>query len=172
MRIADTDDKEVPRGERGEIQIRGPGVFTGYWRRPEATEAAFTHDGWFRTGDVATMDAAGYVFVVDRTKDMYISGGENVYPAEVEAAIAEMSDVSEVAVIGVPDVRWGEVGRAYVAPARGVTLTAQAVLDHCDGRLARYKVPKTVVVVDALPRNGAGKVVKTELRAQAAETLN
>ncbi|HEU5157192.1 MAG TPA: AMP-binding protein [Streptosporangiaceae bacterium] len=147
---------------RGELLVRGPNVFAGYWRDPEATEAAFV-DGWLRTGDIAERDADDCYRIVGRVKDMYVSGGENVYPAEVESVIAAFPGVAEVAVVGVPDERWGEVGCAFVAGA-GVDETA--LLAHCRERLAAYKVPRHVEMVPALPRSAVGKIVKNDLRSR------
>ena len=134
-----------------------------YWNRPEATAEAFA-GGWFHSGDVARMDPDGDLYIVDRKKDMFISGGENVYPAEVENAIFELPQVAEAAVIGVRDEKWGEVGRAIVVLKPGQPLTETEVLDSLKGRLAKYKVPKSVVFADQLPRNAAGKVLKNTLR--------
>ena len=131
---------------------------------PEVTAKSIV-DGWLHTGDVAMRDADGYYYIVDRLKDMFISGGENVYPAEVENVIYQLPQVAETAVIGVPDEKWGEVGRALVAVKAGQTLTEAEVIEHCRAHLGRYKVPRSVVFVPALPRNAAGKVVKGELRA-------
>ncbi len=161
--IADQEGTPLPRGETGELLVRGPSISPGYWNRPEATEAAW-QGGWFHTGDAARQDADGYFYIVDRWKDMYISGGENVYPAEVENAIYELPAVAEAAVIGVPDERWGEVGRAIVVVKPDVALTEEEVVEHCRSRLARFKVPKSVVFAGALPRNAAGKVLKRELQ--------
>ena len=147
-----------PSDQPREIEVSGPHVSSGYWgAAPRAGE-------WFRTGDLATADPAGYIRLVDRLSDMYISGGENVYPAEVEDAILEHPGVAECAVFGVPDEKWGETGRAVVVPRPGTALTAQDVLAQLDGRLARYKIPKTVVFAGSLPRSGAGKVLKRSLR--------
>ena len=165
-RIVDEDGHDVPVGERGELWVRGPAVTSGYWNQPETTAKAF-HDGWFMTGDAATQDSDGYFYIVDRKKDMFISGGENVYPAEVEAAIAELADVGECAVVGVPDERWGEVGRVYIIPVAGRSIDANQVLRHCEQRLAKFKVPKTAVVTNSIPRTASGKVQKHLLRAQA-----
>jgi fatty-acyl-CoA synthase len=165
-RIVDEDGNEVPDGERGELWVRGPCVAGGYWNQPELTAKAFV-GGWFITGDAAMKDADGYFYIVDRKKDMYISGGENVYPAEVEAAVAELAAVGECAVVGVPDDRWGEVGRIYVIPVPGNMLTAEVIIDHCTARLAKFKVPKTVVMTDCIPRTASGKVQKHVLKAQA-----
>jgi acyl-CoA synthetase (AMP-forming)/AMP-acid ligase II len=157
---------DVRLGELGEVEVEGPNVMRGYWGLPEATAQAL-RDGWFRSGDVATIDADGYIKVVDRIKDMIISGGENIYPAEVEEVFYSHPAVAECAVIGVPDERWGEVGRAVVVPREGVApdeATAKELLDHLVGRLAKYKIPKSVVFAEALPRGGAGKVLKARLR--------
>ena len=162
-RIVDEDGRGVPPGAVGELWLRGPSITSGYWNQPELTAATFT-EGWFKTGDAALCDADGYYFIVDRRKDMYISGGENVYPAEVEAALYELEAVAEAAVIGVPDDKWGEVGRAYVVLRQGRSMEAQAVLRHCVDRLAKYKVPASVVFTDGIPRTASGKVKKTELR--------
>jgi fatty-acyl-CoA synthase len=147
----------------GEIEVQGPNVTPGYWNDPVATAAAFTEDGWFRTGDIGRLDD-GHLYVVDRLKDMFISGGENVYPAEVENAITDHPDVAEVAVVGVPDARWGEVGRAFVRPREGAVLDAAGLREFLLPRLAKYKIPVHVEVVDQLPRTGSGKVLKPALR--------
>jgi fatty-acyl-CoA synthase len=160
VRLDTTDDRP------GEVLIEGPNVMSGYWNLPEAT-AAVLHDGWFSSGDVATADQDGYLRIVDRIKDVIISGGENIYPAEVEQALASHPTVADSAVIGVPDARWGEVGRAVVVLNPGHSAapeTAAALLGHLDGRLARYKIPKSVVFAESLPRNGAGKVIKAQVR--------
>jgi fatty-acyl-CoA synthase len=159
VRIVDDAGVDVPQGETGELWIKGPSVTKGYWNQPELTAKAF-HAGWFKTGDAAMQDADGFYYLVDRKKDMYISGGENVYPAEVEAVLAELSEVAEAAVIGVPDERWGEVGRAFVIPRAGASLAEQQVIDHCAARLAKFKVPVRVVIADAIPRTASGKVQK------------
>ena len=158
-RIVDEAGRDVPQGETGELWIKGPSVTQGYWNQPELTAKAF-HDGWFRTGDAAMQDADGFYYLVDRKKDMYISGGENVYPAEVEAVLAELHEIAECAVIGVADERWGEVGRAFVIPRAGASLAEQQVIEHCRARLARFKVPVRVVITDAIPRTASGKVQK------------
>lgn len=159
FRVVDPEGRDVADGEVGEIWLRGPAITPGYWRNPGATEAAFS-DGWLRTGGAAVRDAEGYYFIVDRWKDMYISGGENVYPAEVEAAIAELDDVAEAAVIGVPSERWGEVGRAFIILKPGTRLSAEDITAHCIARLAKFKVPASVVITDAIPRTASGKVQK------------
>jgi fatty-acyl-CoA synthase len=146
----------------GELVVRGPNVFAGYWGNLEATRAAYA-DGWLLTGDVAARDEEGYYRIVGRLKEMIISGGENVYPAEIENVLHEHEAVSEAAVVGVPDERWGEVGVAFVVPAEGRGVTAEEVLAFLRSRLARYKVPRDVRFVDALPRNAMNKVAKDEL---------
>ncbi|WP_017599838.1 acyl-CoA synthetase [Nocardiopsis lucentensis] len=164
VRIVRPDLTDAAPGEPGEIVVKGPNVMRGYWGRPDDTARAHTADGWFRTGDVATVDAEGFVRIVDRAKDMIISGGENVYPAEVENVLHDHPDVLECAVIGVPDERWGEVGRAVVVPRPGTAPAEGDLLAHFEGRLARYKTPKSVVFTDELPRNAAGKLRKADLR--------
>jgi fatty-acyl-CoA synthase len=160
MRVVRQDGQDAADGEVGELWCRGASVIAGYWNRPELNRSAFTEDGWFRTGDAALRDADGYYMLVDRLKDMFISGGENVYPAEIEAVLSAMDGVGDMAVIGVPDERWGEVGCAFVVPAPGATLTAPQVIEHCGRFLARYKVPKHVVVTDSIDRTASGKAQK------------
>ena len=152
----------------GELQVRGPNVFTGYWRNAEATEAAFV-DGWLATGDVAECDDEGYFRIVGRLKDMYISGGENVYPAEVEAVLHEHPAVADAAVVGVDDARWGEAGVAFVV--LGETAGVEELRDWCARRLASFKVPRDVRFVDELPRSAMGKLLKDELRARAVQEV-
>ncbi|MEP7242825.1 MAG: AMP-binding protein [Gammaproteobacteria bacterium] len=163
MKLMTADGREAGTGEAGEIWVRGANVTPGYWRRPELNQTAFK-DGWFLTGDVAVRDADGFYSIIDRIKDMFISGGENVYPAEIEAALVELHAVGDVAVIGIPDAQWGEVGCAVVVPAPGATLDAATLDAHCRSRLARFKVPKRFEIVAALPRTAAGKVQKHLLR--------
>ncbi|MFO0461219.1 MAG: acyl-CoA synthetase [Burkholderiales bacterium] len=162
LKIVDPSGAEVPAGTVGELLIKGPTVTPGYWRRPEANAAALV-DGWLRTGDAACVDDEGFYYIVDRWKDMFISGGENVYPAEVEDAIFRLPGVAEVAVIGIPDETWGEVGRAFVVCAEGTALTVDDVLGHCAAHLARYKIPKQVRFLAELPHNATGKVTKHAL---------
>ena len=165
LKIVDEHGTEVPRGSTGEIVVRGPTVMQGYWNMPVETEAAF-RGGWFHTGDAALMDDEGYLYIVDRLKDMIISGGENIYSIEVENAISMMPGVAEVAVIGVPDDRWGEAVHAVVVPAHAADLTAEAVIGWARERLATYKAPRSVTMrPERLPVSGAGKVLKSELRA-------
>jgi fatty-acyl-CoA synthase len=150
----------------GELLVRGPNVFRGYWNRPEDTAASF-REGWFRTGDLVRIDADGWSYIVDRVKDMIISGGENVYPAEVEAAIATLPEVAECAVVGVPDQRWGEVGLAFIVVCPGQVLHPDRLRDQLEGRLAHYKIPKHIRFVEVLPRTATGKIRRPELRAMA-----
>lgn len=164
VRVVRPDLTAVGTGEPGEILVRGPHVMPGYWGLPDET-AAVLADGWFRTGDAARIDEDGYVTIVDRLKDMIISGGENVYPAEVEEVLLAHPDIVEAAVIGVPDDRWGEVGRAVVVPREGAAIDPDEVLASLAGRLAKYKIPKSVVVVDALPRTASGKLLKARVRS-------
>ncbi|OYO02467.1 p-hydroxycinnamoyl-CoA synthetase [Enemella evansiae] len=164
VRIAGPDDSALGPGERGEIQVRGPNVMTGYWQNSAATAAVFAPGDWLRTGDIGVADDDGFITVVDRLKDMFISGGENVYPAEVEAAITELPGVLEAAVLGVPDERWGETGIALVRLADGAELTAEALADQLAGRLARYKIPRRLQIVDSIPRNPTGKILKSRIR--------
>ena len=159
---------ETRIGERGELLLRGPNVMLGYLDDPEATAAAIDADGWLHTGDVGALDEQGYLRITDRLKDMYISGGFNVYPAEVEQTLARLPGVADSAVIGVPDERLGEVGLALVVRQSDAALGAEDVLDFCRARLANYKVPRRVEFVDALPRNPSGKVLKTRLREDHA----
>ena len=156
-------DRDAEDGEPGEVLVSGPNVSPGYWQDDAATAGAFD-DGWLHTGDLATRDDEGYLRIVDRLKDMYISGGENVYPAEVERALHEHPAVAECAVVGVPDESWGEVGRAFVVVRTGEEVDEAGVLAHLEGRLARYKLPKSVVFVPELPHNASGKLLKSRLR--------
>ncbi len=161
--IWDEQGVSLPAGERGEIVLRGPKVFKGYWRDPAATAAAFA-SGWFHTGDIGERDADGYVYIVDRLKDMIVSGGENIATSEIERVLYEHHAVVEAAAVGRPDDRWGEVPIAYVVLRPGSTTTVEELIEHCRARLARFKVPKAVTFIDALPRNPSGKILKRELR--------
>ncbi|MBT2479765.1 long-chain fatty acid--CoA ligase [Streptomyces sp. ISL-94] len=163
-RVVLPDGREAGPGERGEILVHGPNVMTGYWGRPEDTEDAFTYGRWLRTGDVARTDADGYAYIVDRVKDMFVSGGENVYPAEVEDVLLTHPAVVECAVIGVPDPVWGEVGRAVVVLSPDARADEDDILGHLQGRLAKYKIPKSLVVTKALPRTASGKIIKPVVR--------
>jgi acyl-CoA synthetase (AMP-forming)/AMP-acid ligase II len=163
IRIVDVDDNEVPPGTVGEIVARGPTVMLGYWNKPEETREAL-RGGWMHTGDGGYLDENGYLYVVDRVKDMIVSGAENVYSAEVENAIAQMPEVSMSAVIGVPDDTLGERVHAIVVLRPGATLTAAAVTDHCRASIAGYKCPRSVEFRDALPLSAAGKLLKFQVR--------
>jgi long-chain acyl-CoA synthetase len=166
IRIVDPGTgRDVPTGEVGEIWIKGPTVMKGYWKMPEETAATIQPDGWLRSGDAGYRDADGYVYIHDRVKDMIVSGGENVYPAEVENAVMSHPDVADVAVIGIPHEKWGETGAAMVVRVAGSTLTEEVLLAYCRERLAGFKCPTQVVWLDELPRNPSGKVLKKDLRA-------
>jgi fatty-acyl-CoA synthase len=164
VRVTRPDDTDVEAGEPGEVLIKGPNVTPGYWQNAPATSAALTGEGWFHSGDVATVDDEGYLYIVDRVKDMFISGGENVYPAEVENVIFDHPAVAEVAVIGVPDEKWGEVGKAFVVCRPDTGLQPEELRGFLLGRLAKYKIPAHVEVVVRLPRTASGKVQKAKLR--------
>jgi acyl-CoA synthetase (AMP-forming)/AMP-acid ligase II len=163
VKIFDPDDRELPYGEMGEIVTRSDLVMKGYWRNPDAT-AETLRNGWLHTGDLGYQDERGYVFIMDRSKDMIISGGENVYPREIEEVIIGHAAVREVAVIGVPDPKWGEAIKAVVAVKPGMSVTEEAIIDFCRDNIASYKKPKSVDFVDSLPKNNYGKVLKRELR--------
>lgn len=169
VRLVDINDRDVPAGAAGEILFRGPGVTPGYFGNPDATTKAFAPGGWLRSGDVGRRDADGYFYIVDRIKDMFISGGENVYPAEVEIALHAHPAVLEAAVLGVPDARWGEVGHAAVVLRPGASLDVEALRAYARERLAAYKVPKHITLVADFPRTAAGKVQKHLLRTLLAE---
>ncbi|TDD02793.1 long-chain-fatty-acid--CoA ligase [Saccharopolyspora terrae] len=164
VRVVDEEGRDVAPGERGEIQICGPNVMREYWNRPDATADAFTDGLWFRSGDVGLPDVDGFVTIVDRLKDMIISGGENVYPAEIEAVLLEMPGVTSCAVFGIPDEKWGEVGCAAVSLDDGHALTHEQMVEYLGERLAKYKIPKSLLVLDEIPRNATGKIRKSELR--------
>jgi acyl-CoA synthetase (AMP-forming)/AMP-acid ligase II len=164
LRVVDADDKEVPTGEIGEVWIKSPGNMVGYWNMPEATAAALTPDGWFKSGDAGYLDGDGYLFIADRVKDMIISGGENIYSIEVERVLAEHPAVVDVAIIGVPDEKWGEVVKAVVQLEGKAD--EKELIAFCRERLAAYKCPKTVDIKDELPRNPTGKILKKDLRKQ------
>lgn len=167
MRCVDAEGNELERGDPGEIWVRGYNVMQGYLDDPDATAATITPEGWLKTGDVGVMDAAGYVRITDRIKDMFIVGGFNCYPAEIENSLCSMAGVAQAAVIGVPDPRMGEVACAFIVPRNDAVLESQAVIDWCRDTMANYKVPRQVKIVEALPVNASGKVLKTELRAMA-----
>jgi fatty-acyl-CoA synthase len=165
IEIRDDAGHRLPSGVNGEICLRGPKITQGYWKDPEKTAAAFFGD-WFRTGDVGYLDEDGFLYLTDRKKDMIISGGENIASSEVERVIYELPQVREVAVVGLPDARWGEKPVAVVVLGDGATLELSDLADHCHTRLAGFKVPKQLIIRDSLPRNPSGKVLKRVLRAE------
>ena len=166
LRVANDAGNVLPMGEVGAIQVRGPNIFKGYWRMPEKTAEEFTADGWFKTGDVGKVDERGYVSIVGRSKDLIISGGYNVYPAEIEGFINELPGVAESALVGVPHPDFGEVGVAVVIPRPGARLDGEAIIAQLKGQLANFKIPKRCFVTTELPRNTMGKVQKNLLREQ------
>jgi malonyl-CoA/methylmalonyl-CoA synthetase len=166
VRVRDDKGNDLPVGEVGNIEVKGPNVFKGYWRMPEKTKEEFTADGWFKTGDVGKFDERGYVSIVGRSKDLIISGGYNVYPAEIEGYINDMPGVAESAVVGVPHPDFGEVGVAVVIPKGGAELDGERIISVLKAQLANFKIPKRCFVVDELPRNTMGKVQKNLLREQ------
>jgi fatty-acyl-CoA synthase len=167
IRLMDEDGRDVPAGEKGEILVRGPNVMTEYWKDPEATRAAFSN-GWFHSGDIGHFDSDGFLYVDGRSKDMIITGGENVYPAAVENVLSDCADLSEVAVVGRPDDHWGEVVVAVVVP-QGANRDPGKIISFCEGRIARFETPREVIFVDELPRNAMGKVEKEALREKVLQ---
>ena len=163
IRIVDDNGQDCAPNVPGEIWFKGAAITPGYWRRPDANAESFV-DGWFRSGDIGRMDAEGYVYIEDRMKDMYISGGENVYPAEIENILYQMPQIAEAAIIGVKDERWGETGCVIAALKPDCELDLPGVLDHLSGQVAKFKLPQHLHIVDALPRNATGKVLKFQLR--------
>lgn len=170
VRIVDDNLNDMPVGEVGEVVISGPNITPEYWQRPDANDNNFTTDehgnSWLHSGDAGMMDDEGCIYIVDRYKDMYISGGENVYPAEVEQVIFQLEGVADVAVIGVPHERWGETGKAIVVLKNNQSISPESIIEHCQQNLAKFKVPASVVFSEELPRNAAGKVLKRELKKQ------
>jgi acyl-CoA synthetase (AMP-forming)/AMP-acid ligase II len=164
IRIVDKSGNDVAQGESGEIIARGPQIMQGYWHRDEAN-ASTLKDGWLHTGDAGKMDAEGYVYILDRVKDLIISGAENIYPAEIENVLMQHESVQDGAVIGVPDAQWGEVALAVLIIKPGFALDVDALKTFCKSRLAGFKVPKHFVSAEQLPRNPSGKILKKELRA-------
>ena len=169
VRIVNEDNKPLPEGVQGEICIRGPNIMKGYWNRPEATAEAIDEMGWFHSGDIGYMDEDDFVYISDRLKDMVITGGENVYPAEIESILYKHDAIAEVAVIGLADEKWGEAVTAVVALNEGHELTLEGLREFSNGHLARYKIPLRLHIVDALPRNPAGKVLKYVLKERLAD---
>lgn len=162
-RVVDEHGKDLPAGEVGEFLLKGPTVTPGYWNNPEAT-AQTINDGWFHTGDLVRRDEEGFIYVVDRIKNMYISGAENVYPAEVEYLLQKHPAVDEVAIIGVPDPKWGETGKAFIVVKKDMKVTTEEITEYCAGKLAIYKIPKHVVFLSELPKNHAGKIDRKKLK--------
>lgn len=171
IEIMDPNGKVLPRGEMGEICFKGACVTPGYWRNPDANEEAFHPGGWFRSGDIGRMDEDAYIYIEDRIKDMYISAGENVYPAEIENLLYQMPQIAEAAVVGVPDEKWGEAGCVVCALKPGQSLTLDEITAHVEASLAKYKRPVHLHIVEALPRNATGKVLKFELRKSLPDLL-
>lgn len=169
MRIVDDDGNDVPTGADGEVVVRGPNVTVGYLNRPEENERAF-RDGWFHTGDIGKMDENGFMFLLDRKKDMIVTGGENVYSSEVEAALYQHENVHECAVVGVPDEKFGEALFAAIVPRPGSELTDEEIVSHCRGLIGGYKIPRKMAFVDELPKSAMGKILKTEIRKIYGET--
>lgn len=163
MRITDDDGNEMPLGEVGEVTVRGPQVSNGYLNRPEETERAF-RNGWFHTGDVGRMDENGFMYLMDRKKDMIVSGGENIYTSEVEAALYQHPDIQECAVVGVPDEKFGEALFAVIVPSAGKSLAETDIINHCRERIGGYKIPRQMDFVDEMPKSAMGKILKNELR--------
>ena len=163
VKVVDDEGNSLPWGEVGELYIKGPNITPGYWNNPEATKSSF-EDGWLKTGDAARFDDEGFVYIVDRWKDMYISGGENVYPAEVENVLYQLPQIAEAAIIGVPDERWGETGVAFISFKSNESFEEKDIIQHCINNLAKFKVPSSVEFIEALPRNATGKVLKRNLR--------
>ncbi len=168
-RLVDDDGRDVEIGSVGELWLKGPNVCLGYWRQPELKETAFSSEGWFKTGDLFRRNVAGYYRIVGRKKDMYISGGENVYPAEIEALVAPITQVEECALVGVPDEKWGEVGCLFVVAKPNTTIDAKILIKTIAEEVARYKLPRHVLTIDRLPRNANGKVLKHVLRERIFE---
>jgi acyl-CoA synthetase (AMP-forming)/AMP-acid ligase II len=163
VRIVDPDGKEVPLGTVGEVAVRGPGVMLGYWNKPVETAAA-VRNGWMHTGDGGRMDEEGFVFIVDRIKDMIVTGGENVYSIEVENAVLKHPAVAQCAVIGIPSEQWGELVHVSVVLKPGSQTTPDSIIEHCKTLIANYKCPRSVAFLEALPLSGAGKILKNKLR--------
>ena len=164
VKIVDESGNELGANEVGELWLKSPVVTPGYWRKPEETAKAIT-DGWFHTGDMVTKDDEGYFFVVDRKKNMFISGGENVFPAEIEKFLLTNPVIKEAAVIGIQDEKWGEVGKAFIATKEGENISSAEAAEYCKGKLAKYKTPKYFVVVKEIPKNEAGKIDRKKLLA-------
>jgi len=165
VKIVNKEGRELPPGEVGEIIVSGPILMNGYWKRPDLTAKTIV-DGWLHTGDLAIRDEEGFFYIVDRAKDMFISGGENVYPAEVEKVLLDNPKIQDVAVIGVPDEKWGERGVAFIVLKNGEAMNQEEIISFCKGRLAKYKIPKSIVFVTELPKTASGKIKKHKLREE------
>ena len=163
IKIVDKNMSQVPANDIGQLLIKGPNITPGYWKNEDATDNSF-YNGWLRSGDLAKQDEEGFIYIVDREKDMYISGGENVYPAEVENVLYQLDEISELAVIGIPDKKWGETGKVYVALKRDRKLSKEKIMEHCIKNLAKFKIPTVIEFMPALPRNATGKVLKRALK--------
>jgi fatty-acyl-CoA synthase len=163
VRIVDKTGKDASRGEVGEIIIKGPTLMSGYWNRPDLT-AETIRDGWLFTGDLARMDEEGYIYIVDREKDMYVSGGENVYPAEIEKVLHTHPKIFDVGIVGVPDEKWGEVGKAFIVLKPGETMGNGEVFEFLKGKVAKYKIPKYAEYIEELPKTASGKIQKFVLK--------
>jgi fatty-acyl-CoA synthase len=170
MRVVDENDRDVAPGEVGEVVFRGNNLMKGYYKDPEATEGAM-RGGWYRTGDLGRLDDEGYLYIVDRRKDMIVTGGENVYPREVEEVLYSHPKIAETAVIGVADSKWGEAIKAVVVLESGETTSEEEIIDFCRERIAGFKCPKSVDFVQALPKNPAGKILKRELRQRYGKSI-
>ena len=166
MRIVDDDNNILTNGDVGELMLRGPHAFSGYWEEPEETIKVIESDGWIHTGDLAIRDEEGFYYIVGRKKDMFISGGENIFPTEIEEILYKHPKILESAVIGVPDEKWGEVGKAFIVLKKGKSMTENEVRKYFDGKLARYKIPKYYEFRDDLPKSAAGKILKRELEKE------
>ena len=164
IRLVDTAGNDVAQGEKGEVLIKSPTVIKEYWRRPEESANTIV-DGWLHSGDIGYLDEEGYLYLVDRSKDMYISGGENVYPAEVEDVLMTHNAIADAGVIGIPDEKWVEVGLAVLVKAPEADVTEEDIIEYCKGKMAGYKRPRKVVFIDQLPRTLTGKILKKDLRS-------
>jgi fatty-acyl-CoA synthase len=163
VEVVDDQARETKPRELGELVMRGGHIMKGYWRNEEATAEAL-RNGWLHTGDIAYRDEDGFLYIADRKKDMIISGGENIYPAEIESVTFGHPKVADVAIIGMPDQEWGESVKAVVVPKKDVALAPEEIIEYCRGKIAKYKIPKAIVLTDVLPRNAAGKILKRILR--------
>jgi fatty-acyl-CoA synthase len=167
VRVVNNELEDVPPGEVGELLLRGPHAFSGYWNNPQATQDVFEPDGWIHTGDLARQDSDGFYYIVGRKKELFISGGENVFPIEIERVLDEHFAVDQAAVVGMPDEKWGEVGCAFIVLKKGKHVSETDLIEFMRSNLARYKVPKHIVFIEALPVTSAGKIAKSELEKKA-----